>query len=86
MGRRALTAQEKANKASRERVRLRQYRSAPRLSDRAVHVDTHGLGSTNTPPSTLLGDPLPETQSDEIGFTGIYLYCLDGPLCQYTDM
>lgn len=82
MGRRALTAEGKANKASRERVRLRQYRSAPRLSNRAVHIDAHRLDSTNTPPSTLSGDPLPETQSDEIDFTGIYLYCLDGPLYQ----
>lgn len=66
MGRRALTAQQKADKAGRERVRLRQYRSAPRLSNRAVHIDAHRLNNTNTPPSTL-----PETQSDEINFTGI---------------
>ncbi|RTE67963.1 hypothetical protein BHE90_017660, partial [Fusarium euwallaceae] len=69
MGRRALTAEEKANKASRERVRLRQYRSAPRPSNYAVHIDAHRLDSTNTPPSTLPGDPLPETESDEIDFT-----------------
>ncbi|KAM6504737.1 hypothetical protein FSOLCH5_015233 [Fusarium solani] len=72
MGRRALTAEGKANKASRERVRLRQYRSAPRLSNRAVHIDAHRLDSTNTPPSTLSGDPLPETQSDEIDFTAYH--------------
>ncbi|RSL77584.1 hypothetical protein CEP52_017704, partial [Fusarium oligoseptatum] len=72
MGRRALTAQQKADKASRERVRLRQYRSAPRLSNRAVHIDAHRLNNTNTPPSTLPGHPLPETQSDEINFTAYH--------------
>lgn len=82
MGRRALTAQQKADKAGRERVRLRQYRTAPRLSNRAVHIDAHRLDSANAPQSTLPGDPFPETQSDEVDFTGIFLYCLDGPLYQ----
>ncbi|EEU34826.1 uncharacterized protein NECHADRAFT_88406 [Fusarium vanettenii 77-13-4] len=70
MGRRALTAEEKAEKAGRERVRLRQYRSAPRLSNRVLHIDAHRLDSINTHPSTLPGDPIPETQSDETAFIG----------------
>lgn len=89
MGRRALTAEEKANKANRERERLRQYRSAPRQNDRttsrvnALHPLLH---STNThASSTPLVESLPEIPSEETAIPSIYLQLLTLPLYADTD-
>lgn len=76
MGRRALSAQEKADKINRERDRMRQYRLANRQNENTQPNDSHPL-NTNTPLSTFVNTSLAEIAQEENSASSMYSFCRD---------
>ncbi|KAH6973299.1 hypothetical protein EDB80DRAFT_880107 [Ilyonectria destructans] len=65
MGRRALTAKEKADKLERERERAKKRRSEARPNNQADNIQPNLDDSNNTRLITCSSDPLPETVAEE---------------------
>lgn len=77
MGRRALTAKEKADKLERERERAKKRRSEARPNNQADNIQPNLDDSNNTRLITCSSDPLPETVAEEdIIISSMPLLCL----------
>jgi hypothetical protein len=74
MGRRALSAQERADKAARERDRSRRYRLAARQND-STHPDNNSHPHTiSSDLSNLPGNPLTEIAQEESSIFCMHLF------------
>jgi hypothetical protein len=75
MGRRALSAQERADKAARERDRSRRYRSAARQNNDTLSGGSHPH-VISSHPSNFPENPLMETAQEESSLFSMHLFCL----------